>query len=112
MKSYNHFSQNERFFIDSAYDAQHLSIREIAKHLKRSLSSVSHEIKRNLINGDYVYLIADNKTKTRSWHCHSMHFNKFDEFTRLFIKHYDKRTCGVYPTIYLIRKFHSHIKCA
>lgn len=111
MKSYNHFSQNERFFIDSAYNEQHLSIRKIAKHLNKSPSAVSREIRRNLINGDYVYIIADNKAKLRSWHCHSMHFNKYNEFTKLFVQIYDKRTCGVYPTIYLIKKNYPAIKC-
>lgn len=110
MKSYNHFSQNERFFIDTAYNAEHKSIREIAKSLGKSPSSVSREIKRNLVNGDYVYLIAENKAIERSWHNHSMYLTKYKKFTELFIRYYDKRTFGVYPTMHLIKSKYPWVK--
>lgn len=110
MKSYNHFSKNERLFIDQWYNVDHKSIREIAKLLNKSPSSVSREINRNLVNGDYVYLIADKKANERTWHNHSMYLAKYKKFTELFLKHYDKRTFGVYPTMHLIKSKYPWVK--
>lgn len=103
MQSYNHFSENDRFLIDTLYNAEHKSIREIAKILQKNPSSVSREIKRNKVYGDYVYLIAQNKAKDRSWHCHSFYLHKYSDFAKLFKKYYDKRFCGVYETMHKLR---------
>lgn len=46
MKSYTHFSKEERFFIDCEFNIHHKSIRSIARDLNKSPSSVSREIKR------------------------------------------------------------------
>lgn len=99
----SHFSQNDRFLIDTMYNAEHKSIREIARILGKNPSSVSREIKRNKVLGDYVYLIADNKAKERQWHSHAFYLEKYKEFTTLFVKYYDKRYCGVYETLHTLK---------
>ena len=105
----SHFSENDRFLIDSLYNGEHKSIREIARILGKNPSSVAREIKRNKVYGDYVYLIAQNKAKERKWHCHSFYLDKYKEFTKLFLKYFDKRYCGVYETMYLLKKKHPNI---
>lgn len=106
----SHFSQNDRFLIDTMYNAEHKSIREIARILGKNPSSVSREIKRNKVLGDYVYLIADNKAKERQWHCHAFYIEKYKEFTRLFKKYYDKRYCGVYETLHVLKEKYQKLK--
>jgi len=110
MKSYNHFSEKERFFIEIAFNIEHKSIREIAKNLGKSPSSVSREIKRNSFNGKYIAQYANSLSKERTWHSHSMYLFKYNEFTNLFLKLFDKRCCGVYSTMFFIKRDHPDIK--
>lgn len=110
MKSYNHFSENERFFIDCAFNVEHKSIREIAKILGKSPSSVSREIKRNSNQGDYVSAIADKFQHSRKWNTNGKFRNKYFEFTQLFLKYFDKRVHGVYPTMNKIKTQYPNVK--
>ena len=64
MKSYNRLTQEERYYI-SALKACHLSIRQIAKQLKRSHSSISREIQRNSQNDRYSPKKAQQKALSR-----------------------------------------------
>ena len=68
--SYKHLSIEERLCI--AYSLkENKSIREIAKMLGRSPSSISREIKRNSKNGIYNPAIAEKLSKERSKNCGS-----------------------------------------
>jgi len=111
MKSYNHFSQNERFFIARLFNDEKESIRQIAKKLGRSPSSISREIKRNTINGTYDHTVAQKKAKDRAWHRHFQYLNKYKEFTKRFKKIYDKRYCGVELTIAALKEIYPEMKC-
>ena len=64
MKSYNRLTQEERYYI-SALKASHLSIRQIAKQLKRSHSSILREIHRNSQNNKYSPKKAQQKALVR-----------------------------------------------
>lgn len=63
-KSYHHISIKERMMIEVCLYLD-LSIRKISKFLKRSVSSVSEEIKRNSVNKKYTAFKADRKSKNR-----------------------------------------------
>ena len=57
---YHHLSLAERYVIDKLFNRQ-ASIRGIALVLERSPSTISEEIKRNLVNGRYVAEKAKHK---------------------------------------------------
>lgn len=88
-----------------------MSIRKIAKTLIKSPSTISREIKNGSVLGDYVYLIADIKAQSRSWHKHSMYLLKYQEFTNLFKQIYNKKYCGVYLTMHLIKEKYPNVIC-
>jgi len=111
MKSYNQISKSERFFIDHAFNVEKLSIRSIARMLGKNPSTISREIKRNSINNYYFNEIAEVKKTNRSWHKHSFYLNKYVEFTKLFVKCYDKRYSGVEVTMHKIETFHPNVAC-
>ncbi len=50
--TYNHLCESERYMIVSGLQAGH-SIRQIAKNIQRSVSSVSRELRRNLSEQGY-----------------------------------------------------------
>ena len=110
MKSYNHFSENERFFIDVSLNVENKSIRQIAKDLNKSPSSVAREIKRNSVNDDYVSALAQKLTYDRKWNTNGKFWSKYQDFAQLFIKYYDKRVHGVYATMHTINKLYPNIK--
>ena len=64
MKSYNRLTQEERYYI-FVLKANKVSIRQIAKQLDRSHSSISREISRNCEKGRYSPRKAQNKALTR-----------------------------------------------
>ena len=65
----NHITLEERIEIDKGL-ALGKSIRRIAKELKRSVSSVSVEIKKGKYNGKYNALIADKRAIARAQNSH------------------------------------------
>lgn len=66
MKKYNHLSFEERFAIEVMY-RKGTEIRSIAEFLSRSPNTVSVEIKRNLVNGEYLAEKAKQKSSARRW---------------------------------------------
>ena len=91
MKLYKQLNKNERFFIDHCFNVEHLSMRSIANMLGRNVSTISREIKRNSTNGIYFHEKANIFKTVKSWHKHAFYLSKYEEFTKLFVKHYDKR---------------------
>ena len=93
---FKQLSKEERFLIDKSFNEEQKSIRQIAKLLKRSPSTISRELKRNLdYGGIYKYKIANYKAKARSWHNHSMYLLKYKDYSEKFHSLYDKRIRGV-----------------
>ena len=58
--SYSHLSSNERYCIDQLYQNYH-SLRDIAKCIKRSPSTISREIRRNKESPDLYWSISADK---------------------------------------------------
>jgi len=63
-KKYTQIKKAERLEIAILLKKQY-SLREIAKELGRSVSSLSDEIKRNLVNGAYDPLKANHRAYVR-----------------------------------------------
>lgn len=66
MNTYKHLSFEERFVIEKMCN-QLVSIREIAVFLGRSPSTISYELKRNIVQGIYSADKAHRKAKARRW---------------------------------------------
>lgn len=66
MKTYTHLSFEERFVIEKLYNGKS-TIREIAVYLGRSPNTISHELKKNLVNGSYEAEKAQVKVSQRRW---------------------------------------------
>ena len=63
--NYKHITTNERCCI-ADFLSLGLSLRKIAKHLNRNISTISREVKRNSTNGKYLAHIAcENYAKNR-----------------------------------------------
>ncbi|MGL4950763.1 MAG: IS30 family transposase [Mycoplasma sp.] len=107
---YNQITNDERKIIDYLWNQQKRSISFIARELNRSKSTISRELKRNQTIDGYVFEIADEKYEKRQWHKHCMHTLKYEEFSKLFLKYYDKRCHGVEATYNKIINNHPNIK--
>lgn len=107
---YTQISLYERKLIDYLYNEQKRSISFISRELKRSKSSISREIKRNQTINGYNFEVANKKYETRQYHKHSMHTLKYQEFTELFLKFYDKKVHGVEATWEKIKGMNLSIK--
>jgi transposase, IS30 family len=66
MKTYTHLRFEERFVIEKLLNGGAI-IREIAVFLGRSPNTVSHEIKRNSVNGTYTAPKAEQKAYATRW---------------------------------------------
>jgi IS30 family transposase len=66
MKKYTHLCQEERFVIEKLLAVQ-LKIRLIAEVLSRSPNTVSREIRRNSVLGNYTAGKADHKAYATRW---------------------------------------------
>ena len=63
--NYKHITTHERCCIAN-FLSLGLSLRKIAKHLNRNVSTISREVKRNSTNGKYLAHIAcENYAKNR-----------------------------------------------
>ncbi len=61
-KNYNQITKEERFFIQNSIQ-NNFSLRSIARSLKRNVSSISREIRKNCdYYGNYNFLIAEEKS--------------------------------------------------
>jgi len=65
-KKYLHLSFEERFVIEKLFLAG-VKLREMARFLLRSPNTVSREIRKNSVNGKYVALKADKRSKYKRW---------------------------------------------
>jgi len=63
---YKHLSFEERFVIEKLWLGS-LAIREIAEFLGRSPNTISHELKKNMVNGVYGARKAQLKVNQRRW---------------------------------------------
>lgn len=100
----------ERNIIEHLYNFHKKSISYISRCLDRSKSSISREIKRNTINGIYIAEDANKKSNCRKWNKHAFYLMKYEEFSKLFIKYYDKRCHGIEATCNKIKKLYPDIK--
>lgn len=65
-KKFKHLTKEERFIIEKLTKAK-VVIREIARFLGRSPNTVSHEIKRNTVAGEYLADKANHKAYCKRW---------------------------------------------
>jgi IS30 family transposase len=63
---YKHLSFEERFMIEKLWRGK-IAIREIALFLGRSPNTISHELKKNMVNGVYDARKAQLKVNQRRW---------------------------------------------
>ena len=66
MKTYTHICFEERFVIEKLYKGN-VTIREIAVYLGRSPNTISAEIQKNVVNGEYIAEKAQVKVCQRRW---------------------------------------------
>lgn len=107
---YKHLVESERNLIDFLFNQEKKSISEIAKLLKRNKSTISREIKRNTINGQYNFIFAQRKYRRRFYYKYFFHNRKYFEFNKLFKEYYEKRYHGVYATINKISQHLNNIE--
>ena len=108
---YKHITKEERNLIEFLFNKEKLSISQIALKLGKSKSTIAREIKRNSYVWGYNSLVATHKYVWRRRHKHFGSLNKYQEFTKLFIKYYDKRYFGVEATCHKIIIDHPNVKC-
>jgi transposase, IS30 family len=77
---YKHLCFEERFVIEKLLKAE-VKIREIAKFLFRSPNTISREIKKNIVNGEYLAEKANHRSYVRRWRskrqCLKVAMNRF-----------------------------------
>jgi IS30 family transposase len=70
MKTYKHLSFEERFTIEKLWRGN-IPIREMAIFLGRSPNTISAELKKNLVKGNYEAEKAEQKVRARRWRAKS-----------------------------------------
>ncbi|PAK20872.1 hypothetical protein CJJ23_04935 [Mycoplasmopsis agassizii] len=105
---YKQVTYEERCTIETLLN-DGVNVTQIAKHLKRSKSTISREIKRNTVDGYYDSKDANKKCYERKLHKFFMFRWKYQEFEKYFSKYYDKRYCGVKATMHKISVFHPEV---
>ncbi|MBN4084470.1 IS30 family transposase [Mycoplasma sp. CSL10166] len=89
------------------------SLRSIARSLRRNVSSISREIRKNCdYYGNYNFLIAEEKMLRRKSHKYLFRFDvnfKFEEFSNYFKKKYDKKFHGVKATYNYVKSKNNNI---
>ena len=63
---YHHLSFEERFAIEKMYCGG-FAIRKIAQFLKRSVNTISREIRKHSVNGEYDAVKAKQKSSAQRW---------------------------------------------
>ena len=66
INKYSHLSFEERYLIEKLFTAK-VAVREIASFLKRSPNTVSREIRRNSVNGEYGAPKANKRAYFKRW---------------------------------------------
>jgi IS30 family transposase len=86
INKYRHLSFEERFLIDKLHSVA-VAIREIAKFLKRSPNTVSREIRKNSVKGEYEAEKANKKARTKRWRAKRNCLKvSMDKFLAVFVK--------------------------
>ena len=106
---YAHLSQSERNLIQHFFNEENLSISEIAKKINRNKSTISRELKRNTSDYFYDAEVANKKALSRHRNKYFFHNLKYEEFSKLFLRYYDKRYHGVNATYHKIQVEHPNI---
>ena len=106
---YAHLSQSERNLIQHFFNEENLSISEIAKKINRNKSTISRELKRNTSDYFYDAEAASKKAFCRHRNKYFFHNLKYEEFSKLFLRYYDKRYHGVNATYHKIQVEHPNI---
>jgi IS30 family transposase len=105
---YKHLSFEERFVIEKLWGGE-TAVREIASYLGRSPNTISHELKKNMVNGVYDARKAQRKVDQRRWRakrqCLKVAMNSFlvrfveaklqDKWTPKRISGYLRRELGI-----------------
>ncbi|WP_060823261.1 IS30 family transposase [Mycoplasmopsis arginini] len=111
IKKYNHLTDSERIIIEN-YLKLNYSLRMISRLIKRSVSTLSREIKRNTNEfGVYEFKYASLKTKERFRHKYYFKFvdnKKFKNFSKIFLQKYDKKFFGIKSTYNFIKTKTKH----
>lgn len=107
---YLQLNENDRFLIYKLYEQEKKPISLIAKILNKNRSSIYREIKRNSIYGYYHYVTSNIKSNERKWNKHFLYLEKYNEFTMLFKKIFNKKFCGVKSTYFKIKNNYPDIK--
>lgn len=105
-----HLSVYERNAIETLFYKLKLSIREIAKTIGRSPSTISRELKRNCYKGYYDFKIAQIKSQKRTLNKWFGSFIKYNDFTLKFLKIFDKKICGIKATMHILKTNFPEIK--
>ncbi|QZX49401.1 helix-turn-helix domain-containing protein [Mycoplasma sp. E35C] len=80
--NYKHLQLEERYFINKMYFEERLSINQISKMIKRSKSTISRELKRNLDNtGYYEPWHANFKYKNRQRNKYLFRLKMYEELS-------------------------------
>ena len=106
---YAHLSQRERDLIQHFFNEENLSISEIAKKINRNKSTISRDLKRNTSDYFYDAEAAHKKALSRHRNKYFFHNLKYEEFSKLFLRYYDKRYHGVNATYHKIQVEHPNI---
>lgn len=88
MKQYEHLTREERFLM-AAYLENGLSLRWIARKLKRSVGTISRELKMNSPNGTrerYIPEYADTVARFRKWDANAKNPMKKQEVKKYVIE--------------------------
>ncbi|MBN0970414.1 IS30 family transposase [Mycoplasma phocoeninasale] len=108
IRKYKHITNDERILIQT-YMQKSMPIKMIALELNRNVSTIWRELKRNTsYEGNYAANIPCFKALKRHKHKYLFKFEidqKIIDFTKEFIKFYDKRYHGVKATYNKIKNY-------
>jgi len=65
-KKFHHLSFEERFVIEKLFVAE-VKLREIARFLLRSPNTISREIRKNSVGGEYLAIKANHRAYFKRW---------------------------------------------
>ena len=106
---YTQLNESERDLIQYFFNEEKLTISQIAKKINRNKSTISRELKRNTFDHFYDAETANKKAFHHHRNKYFFHNLKYEEFSRLFLKYYDKRYHGVNATYHKIQVEHPNI---
>jgi len=108
MKKFNKLTCVERHSIFD-YLKSNKTFYEIAHLLGRSVSTISREVKKNLVNGKYDWEQSNTKARN-SITIKSIDYLKYEEFNKQFIEIFDPKSSGLKTTWKIIIDKNPNIK--